>query len=97
MFRRPTPPGRNTSLYQRRGRDIEDLVIWIQRLLRSPGYQHCDVTSPMLKRHLPRGRSYDISRIRQNLAAARLDDNTFDYLLSTLKMDYHAACSAAAA
>lgn len=96
MFRRPTPPGRNSSLYQRRGRDIEDLVMWAQRLLRSPGYQYSEVSSPMLKRHLPRSRSYDVGRIRQTLSDARLDDRTFDYLLGSLKMEYHAACSAAA-
>lgn len=96
MFRRPTAPSRNASLYQRRGRDIEDLVMWAQRLLRSPGYQHSEVSSPMLKRHLPRSRSYDVGRIRQSLSEARLDDRTFDYLLSSLRMEYQAACSVAA-
>ncbi len=77
-------------------RDIEDLVMWIKRLVGSPGYERANVTSSLMKRCLPNNKSYDIVRIRKTLVAANLDDRNFDYILETLKSDYYAACSAAA-
>lgn len=92
MYLRPTYPSRNS--WQRR--DVEDIVMWVQRLLRSPGYCRKNITSSLLQRYLPNGRNYDIARIRRILTDASLDERTFDYILETVKMDYVAACSAAA-
>ena len=88
------PAANSHSSWQRR--DIEDIIMWIQRLLRSPGYSRSQVTSSLMQRYLPSGRNYDIAYIRRRIVEAKLDDRTFDYILGTLKMDYQAACSAAA-
>ncbi len=95
MYRRSSAPTRSISKWEA-PRNLDDVLMWIQRLVRSPGYRHRDVTSAMVQRFLPRGRSYDAGQIRQRLRDANLDQSTIDYMLITLRNDYQAACAAAA-
>ena len=92
MYRRPLAPSRTRW----QARDLEDIVMWIQSVLRSPGYRRSAITSSVIQRYMPAGRHYDINTIRRRLQEIRLDDNTFDYIIATLKMDYQAACANAA-
>jgi hypothetical protein len=82
MFRRPNTPYRG---YIRR--DTADLVMWIQRLVRAPHYNRAAVTSKMLQRYLPANRLLNIQDVERKIEMARLDETTFDYLLSTLKIN----------